>query len=230
VFENLCPGKYNLNIIMEHYKGPEFSVELDCNGVKEIHKDLIAEGDKDSCCDGKIHIRVKDEDTKEALNGAKVTIWKDGKNIGEKIVVDGFVLFENLCEGKYGFDILKEGYKHIEFVIELGCNENKDPIKYLANEKNQDSCCNGKIYVIPRDAETEELLKGAQVNIFKDGAKIGSKIVEEGYVVFENLCPGKYNLNIIMEHYKGPEFSVELECNGVAEIHKDLIAEGDKDS
>nr|MDA3842773.1 hypothetical protein [Candidatus Kapabacteria bacterium] len=225
LFENVCPGEYGLRIFNDGYSVIEKGINVPENDstLIKLPITLSAVGEPDSCCDGKIYLIIKDEVTKEILEGAHVTIWKNGDKLDIKISEGEFVLFENLCEGTYAFDIVLEGYKHIEFSIEIGCNETKEVVKYLKGEADQDTCCNGKIYVIPRDAETEELLKGAMVNIFKDGQKIGSKIVEEGYVLFEDLCPGKYNLNIIMEHYKGPEFSVELECNGVAEIHKDLI-------
>ena len=67
------------------------------------------------------------------ITNAKVKLWQDGELLETKEVnADGFALFENLCEGKYAFDLIAEGYKTIEFFTELGCNEDKSITKYAS--------------------------------------------------------------------------------------------------
>ncbi|MDP0941425.1 hypothetical protein, partial [Klebsiella quasipneumoniae] len=75
----------------------------------------------------------------EKIKNAEVRLWKDGKKIESGKSVDGYVYFDDLCEGKYGISIFADNYKEIEFNVELGCNEQKVIEKKLV--KNGDEPC-----------------------------------------------------------------------------------------
>ncbi|MBX3044339.1 MAG: carboxypeptidase regulatory-like domain-containing protein [Candidatus Kapabacteria bacterium] len=118
--KQLCKGNYVVMIYHESYDVLEFEVYLDCNEVKEFNKILTK---KDVCCDAWAKVWVTDFDTKKALNGSKVRIWKDGKLIETLTVEDGYVKFTNLCEGKYAFDVTYDGYKGQEWNSEIKCKQ-----------------------------------------------------------------------------------------------------------
>lgn len=217
IFENLCEGKYGINISAEGYKGAEASVELGCNATKEIEKRLIL---SDDCCKGVIKVFPKDEQSGESLNGASVKLYKDGKLLETAKVVNGVAAFDGLCEGKYLVVVTAEGYKSIEFEIELGCNKTMEFVKKLA--KN-DECCKGVIKVYPKDNDSNEPINGATVKLWKDGKLFKEGKVVNGVAVFENLCEGRYEISIIAEGYKGIEFVQELGCNKTVEIVKKLL-------
>lgn len=229
VFEDLCEGKYEIVILMEGYSGVEIPVELGCNEEKEIVKEMEATSNKDSCCDGKIYVIPQDKETGEVIKGAKVILWKDGKEVARKYVEGNYVVFEDLCEGKYGIDIIAEGYKHVEFLVELGCDEEKEIHKKLESTSSKDSCCDGKIYVIPKDKDTGEIIRGAKVRLWQDGQLVAKKYVEGEYALFEGLCEGRYVVDILVEGYDDIEFVVELGCDEVKEIVKEMQSTGSKE-
>ena len=230
LFTDLCEGKYGVDIMAEGYKHIEFATELGCNKEKEIVKELVRTSEKDSCCDGKIYILAKDSRTGEKINNAKVVLWHDGKELETKYTENGMVLFTDLCEGKYGVDIMAEGYKHIEFAIELGCNKEKEIVKELVRTSEKDSCCDGKIYILAKDSRTGEKINNAKVVLWHDGKELETKYTENGMVLFTDLCEGKYGVDIMAEGYKHIEFAIELGCNKEKEIVKELVRTSEKDS
>ena len=217
-FDGLCQGVYVVSIEKDGYNPIEFKVELGCNKTLELEKKLIKKNE--DCCKGIIKVMPKDNTTNEPLNGATVNLWKDGKLFRTTKVVNGVAGFDGLCEGRYGIDVIAEGYKAIEFVVELGCNETKEFEKKLVLA---DECCKGIIKVIVRDDKTGELMKFGVVKLWKDGKLLKEGKVTDGIVVFENLCEGKYSIGITAEGYKGAEAGIELGCNATKEIEKRLI-------
>jgi hypothetical protein len=210
VIDNICEGTYWIDIIHEQYQAIEFEVEFDCDETKEISREL----DPKECCDGVLRIFVKDSETEESLNGSIVKLWKDGNMLTKKTVENGSVLFTGLCEGNYGVDILNESYQNIEFLIELDCDDTLEITKYLeANE-----CCHGRVYVIPKDSETEEVINGAKVRLWQGGTKIREVIVQNGYAVLEEICEGNYGVSILHEEYDNIEFELEVGCDDTLEV------------
>ncbi|MCK5740668.1 MAG: carboxypeptidase regulatory-like domain-containing protein, partial [Chlorobi bacterium] len=193
LFENVCPGGYWLRFYKEGYTVKEDDIRVPENDSTLIEFAVVLglATEKDSCCEGSIKIYPVDE-KENPITNAKVKIWQDGELLETKEVNrDGFALFENLCEGKYAFDLIAEGYKSIEFLTELGCNEDKSIYKMLISDNGEkDSCCDGKIYLMIKDEVTKKILEGAHVTIWKDGDKLDTKIVDGEYVLFENLCEG----------------------------------------
>ncbi|PKL85032.1 MAG: hypothetical protein CVV22_09835 [Ignavibacteriae bacterium HGW-Ignavibacteriae-1] len=125
----LCNGSYKVVMMKEGYQAIEFETSVECHDDITIDKKLEA-----VCCDGQIKIAVQDAETEEALNGAKVRLWKDGKVQREGIVENGYVLIKELCEGKYGIDIMYEGYNGIEFQYEISCKNDNYLVKKLSKK------------------------------------------------------------------------------------------------
>lgn len=223
ILRNLCKGVYEFSVQKEGFKSIEFSVEIGCNEEKEVTKQLQA-SEKDTCCNGFIKIFVKNNE-EQPLSQAIVSIWKDGKKLSYNSTnSDGYVIFQKLCAGKYSFDIKREGYKPIEFFVELGCNEEKEITKFLQRMES-DSCCYGVLIIRVKDKTNETAINGAGVKIWKGGQVVKQGTTSEGVAVFKNICPGEYGVSILKDTYKTLEFSLKFECNDTIEITKLLESE-----
>lgn len=87
---------------------------------------------------------------------------------------------------------------------------------------NQDTCCHGKIRLYVKDS-TNIYLKNAKVKLWKGNVLVAEKYTNDnGYVAFEEVCKGQYQLSIIREGYKGMEFSFTMDCNEIKEATKIL--------
>lgn len=221
VFRELCDGKYWIRLAAEGYKviEKEFSVD-NCDTLELVFNMQPIE---DECCDGKIIIRPVDEKNNEPINGAKVLLWKNGKNIAEAIVKNGVAYFEKMCEGGYGVSIIAEGYKPIEFELNLPCNET---IEFSKKMMKSDDCCKGVIKFIVRNGEGQHL-NGAKVTLWYGDNKYEEGTVKDGKVIFDGLCEGKYGVGITLEGYEGIEFHVELACNEKKVVEKILLKKDD---
>ena len=113
-FKELCEGNdYSLSISAENYEGIEFEFDLDCNKELNFEKTLNSKSD---CCEAILKFIVKDNNTKEVVKDAKVTLKLNGKIIFEKRETndDGYVIEDGLCKGNYTVIIEKDGYNIIE--------------------------------------------------------------------------------------------------------------------
>ncbi|MFC2131333.1 SpaA isopeptide-forming pilin-related protein [Bacteroidota bacterium] len=222
LFEDLCEGEYWVDILHEKYLSIEFEVEIPCDELVKITKEIEKKKEDDSCCNGVLYLAPKDNETKELIVGAMVNLWFNGKKVFEGPVGEAPLKITNLCEGKYFFGIQAEGYHPIsEEDFYLECNDTLELPVYM-KKSEKDTCCDGQIIIMPRDKETNEIIQGAKVTLWKDGKKLKEKYVEGASVIFPDLCEGKYAIDIQHEDYKNIEFLVELGCNEVKEIEKFL--------
>jgi hypothetical protein len=216
IIDGICEGSYWVDIIAEGYEDIEFEVSFDCDEVKEIVKELIAD---DGCCDGSLKLFIKDAESGEYITSGYIKLWKNGEVIKEKeINGDGFVYINELCEGEYGVDIFVEGYQHKEFTFALGCNENKEMTKEIVPVL----CCNNKAYFIPKDSESGEVINGAIVKLWKNGEVIRQKTVENGSALMKEICKGNYVVSISAEGYETIEFELSFDCEETKEIVKEM--------
>lgn len=224
-FRELCPGNYSLLILREGYKALEYNFSFECNDTLEY----AAELEEDTCCNGWIKVIVKNQ-SNEPISQAKVKIWKSGKSLGYHYTNnDGVATFYELCNGTYAFDIQREGYKHIEFQVEIGCGEGKEITKTLERDET-DSCCNGLIVIHVKDINTFQPLNGSKVKLWQNNTLKQVETVDDGVVVFRNLCAGVYGISILNEHYKALEYTLNLECNDTLEYTKFLEPQSNNDS
>lgn len=210
IFDGLCEGVYGLRIYKKGYKVQEKELEIPCNETVEKTITLVAD---DDCCEGKIYIIPRDKNTNEVIKNATVKLWFGGKLLKTKSAEKGFALFEELCEGKYGVDIIAEGYKAIEFNLELGCNKTLEETRLLEPKEEDDTCCTAKIKVHVFDKEELEELENATVKVY-----LGEKVIREaktdknGWVEFEEICaPAKYGILVSHEQYQAEDFSFTFE-------------------
>ncbi len=226
IIDNICEGKYGVDLIAEGYENIEFEVEFDCDEVKEIEKKLT-KSDED-CCDGIVFVVVKDSETEERLGGVKVRLWKGSEKIAEvKTNENGVAKFEDVCKGGYQISILAEGYEGYEFNFEIGCDEEKEFHKTIT--KKEDSCCDGILKIYPKDSESGEKITNAYIKLWQDGKLIEkAQVNESGVAIIDNICEGKYGVDLIAEGYENIEFEVEFDCDEVKEIEKKLVAEEDQ--
>lgn len=220
-FRELCPGTYSLLILREGYKAIERNVTIECNDSVFVSVQM----EVDTCCNSILRLILKNTEG-QLIKQAKVTIWKSGNKLGYLLTNDsGLVVFRELCKGTYAFDVQKDGYKSIEFSVEIGCNEEKEITKVLQLEE-QDTCCNGVIKIFVKNAE-EQPISQAIVSLWKDGKKLSYYSTNnDGYVIFRQLCPGKYSFDVKREGYKTIEFSIEIACNEEKVITKILQRTG----
>jgi hypothetical protein len=228
IFRELCKGKYGISFSKDGYKGQEFSIELECNDTLEFNKTILA-SEQDSCCNGRIKIYAKDKNTGEYIRYGTVKILKDNQVVAGKALENGYAVFERLCQGRYTIKIISETHKTIEFVVELGCNENKEIVKEMESNETRDSCCNGKIIIYLKDKNTGQLVNYATVKLWKGSQVVSSKTPTNGKVIFDGLCEGKYGVDVISDKYKSIEFVLELGCNETKETTQyiELISSND---
>lgn len=224
-FSELCPGNYSLLVLREGFKALEYNFTFECNDTLEYSAEL----DKDTCCNSWIKVIVKNQ-SDEAISQAKVTIWKDGKSLSYNYTNEnGFVIFQELCDGTYVFEVWREGYKKIEFKVEIGCGEEKVVTKTLERIET-DTCCNGLILVNVKDKSNNHNINDAKVKLWKGNTLKQVETVYEGVAVFRHICAGIYQITILAEHYNSTEFSFTIECNDTLEFIKNLESLSNSDS
>lgn len=234
IFSNVCGGEFNLRLAKEGYKVMERGdIKIEGCVEKELEFSMRpAEGNEkkdDSCCHGTLRIIPRDSSNNEVITNAHVQIKRVGGNTrNEKTNGDG-ATFREMCAGTYNVRIAKEGdinYKVVEFQITLECNDSVVTERTMvrkAGENNNDTCCNGRVDIIPRDSANNEVLNGATVKLWKGNKLIAGKNTNDGHTVFEKLCAGEYSVSIFKDGHKGIEFSFNLECNGRLELTKTLV-------
>jgi hypothetical protein len=220
-FENICEGKYWIRVSRDHYKVVEEDMTFeDCESkVIEIHMNKIIEN-TDTCCNNKVSIILKNENG-ELINGATVKLWQGNHNIRTKTSENGTVLFGELCTGKYGVSVSREGYKPMEWNFTVTCEQSLEFSKTLV--KNQDdTCCNNKVSIILKN-ENGELINGATVKLWQGNHNIRTKTSENGTVLFGELCTGKYGVSVSRDGYKPMEWDFTVTCEQSLEFSKTLV-------
>lgn len=217
-YENICEGKYWVRIAREHYKVVEEDLTfVDCEAkTLEIYLKKL-EQNTDTCCDNKVAIKLKNING-ELINGATVKIWKNGAIFNTKTTENGSVLFAELCTGKYGVSVSKDGYKPIEWDFSVSCGKSLEFAKTL-EFLHKDSCCDNKVHIILKN-KNGELLNGATVKLWLENRTVITKTTENGSVVFEELCARSYSISASKDGYKPIEWKFVVECDKPLEFVK----------
>lgn len=226
-FSSVCEGTYNLRIAREGYAVIEENVTVnDCDSVSETFT-LQSNGsnNEDTCCASWRKIIVKDSASESVLEGASIRLTKSGMDTRTKTSTSTGAVFNELCEGTYGVRIAKEGYKVIEFSIEVGCNSEAVITKFIAANggSNEDSCCDARLKIYVKKANTSDLLIGATLNLWKGSTKIRSVTMPQSGAVFEELCEGDdYSVSIQKDGYASIEYEFDIACDANLEQIKYL--------
>lgn len=219
-FTELCEGKYGISVIAEGYKSKETEITLGCNKVEEVVL-YLSKNQQDSCCNNKLIVYVKDDSTGKALNNAKVRIWKGGQQLTYKLTDEnGKVVFEELCKGTYGVDIIREGYKSIEFQFEVNCNDTKEFTKTM---KAGIPCTTAALKFFVKDYETGNPLPDVKVEVRVSGQKIIEGYTSsDGYFLRENIAaPAIYSITFSKDGYQSQSIDIQVkECKLYTETIK----------
>ncbi len=222
-FSELCKGKYGVAIKKQGFKIIEYTVTFECEEVVSHEKVLVKEQSGD-CCDNSLELIVQDDD-KNPIKDAIVLLYLNGKVVKEgKTNADGKVKFEEICKGKYGVVVKKEGYKAIEFQQSFDCKENISYTKTLSKEQSGD-CCDNSLELIIQD-DDKNPIKDAIVLLYLNGKVVKEgKTNADGKVKFEEICKGKYGVVVKKEGYKAIEFQQSFDCKENISYTKTLSKE-----
>ncbi|MGE7887460.1 SpaA isopeptide-forming pilin-related protein [Bacillus cereus] len=214
-FENVVPGKYMLEETKapEGYKALEVTVE-----VNVVANEIVKQEVTNEKVTGQFEIvKVDAQDKTKVLSDAEFEVYKDGKKV-ETLRTDktGKVISQKLEPGTYTLKETKapQGYKLLKEEIEVVVEANKVVQVQVENAKEL-----GSLQVIKKDAESGEVLAGAEFKLKNEAGQIVGEAKttnKDGVVKFENVVPGKYTL----EETKAPEgykvLEVTVEVNVVA--------------
>jgi protocatechuate 3,4-dioxygenase beta subunit len=224
-FANLCEGTYGISVSGERITPFEFEVHLDCDDTVNILK-LVRRND--TCCNNRIYLIVRDSVTNAFISNATVKIAKNGAVIGSQITnMDGYVSFEELCQGTYTLSIQREGYSNTQINVTVSCNSNEERSVRLWSRQQQDSCCNGVVKVIVNDSLNNIVLSGVLVKLWQNNQMISSQTTgSNGYIYFTGLCSGTYALSLSRTQYQGGEISFQIGCDDTIAVTRRLLALG----
>jgi hypothetical protein len=224
-FAHVCAGTYGIRIAKDGFQVEEFNVTVgdDCDSVYQaIELESNGTPSEDSCCHSTFDFVVKNA-SNEVLNGVQIKLRKGDADYIIKNTENGGAHFTELCEGIYAVRIAKDGYAVQEFSIEVGCNTEGELTKTLQSSGGgHDSCCNGLIRIVARNANNE-IISGAKVKLWKGGAMVKQETMHDG-VTWSGLCEGNYSISISAEGYTGQEFSFELGCNDTLDTFNKTLA------
>lgn len=231
IFREVCEGTYTVRIMKEGYRTVEFSVTMRCNDSVVTDRRMAAQKgeEKDSCCNGRLKIMLRDSTNNTVIGGAAVKLSKGDKVIGVKESNgDGAVVYEGLCQGEYQVIVEKTGYGRLQFGVALGCNQNLEITKkMLATGGGKDSCCNGVLSIVVRDSTTNAALANVSVKLWKNGVALRTgKTNANGVATFDGLCEGSYGVDLVREGYASREFQISLGCNQRKEVGYKMLATG----
>ncbi|MES2765866.1 MAG: carboxypeptidase regulatory-like domain-containing protein [Bacteroidota bacterium] len=210
IFENLCPGTYGISMMREGYASREFNITITCNQTVELTKKLLANA-ADTCCTGDLIIFAKDSATNAALQNGTVKIWRGGALKGTRTTnSDGRATFEDICEGTYGVDIIREGYTHREFQAIVTCGGRTEITKKLLSNNTSDSCCTAQLKLRVKDSTTFTYISGAEVVVRNSNQQVVKQGTSnnEGWAYIQELCsPAVYYVTISKQGYGSKTFT-----------------------
>lgn len=214
-FLGLCNGIYKILVRKEGFADIIETIEINSCTPKNFTFQLKQDGDnpKDSCCTNAFILNLKDFDNNSLIDNAKVRLYSNGKMIEYKYTSNGQVVFGELCEGDYAFDVLKDGYKSIEHTFSLSCPDTITWTKTLKKDSTK-NCCEGKIKVWVRDSLSNKAISDVKVILSKGGSAIKDlRTNTDGYLYFDKLCEGEYNLVVYLKDGSTKTYNVNLACN-----------------
>lgn len=210
----ICADTFEIRYFLDGYEVVEelYTYDNNCDTIN-IEINLIKkEIEEEECCDAQIKVYPYDEDG-NIIENAKVRLWKNGDMVAYAYSENGYAELEDICKGNYWIDIIAEGYDDIEFEVSIDCAEELEYNKTLQTIEKEE-CCNSWIKIIPRDKETEKIIEGATVSLWKDGEKVAEISMKEGdeYAKLLEVCNGNYTVLVSAEGYTALDFELEIKC------------------
>lgn len=218
-FSDLCAGEYVAEITRDGYTRQVFNFTLGCSQHLELPRYMLRE-EADSCCRGMLQVVVKDSTTNAPVAGVTVKLWKGGMVVKSGTTnASGVAAFDGLCMGKYGVDLLREGYRSREFTLEMSCNQRREMTQYLL-PKGDGPCCTAKFVFRTKDSTNSAYLPGVHVEIIRGNDLIATgETSGDGRYVREALCGNAvYVIAFSRQGYASKTITIMLgECRTVEE-------------
>jgi uncharacterized surface anchored protein len=94
-----------------------------------------------------------------------------------------------------------------------------------------DSCCNGKIFITVKDSATNSALSGVKGYLSQGGTHVAGVYSDsQGAILFKDLCPGDYTVNLYKSGYNTGTLNFTLACNDSTGADVTLSSQPQKDS
>ena len=195
-----------VHIMIKKVGYPHFKIKLkDLFDNKDFEKDKKIKMKRDDTCKGYISAIVKDSASGNPIPNIWVKILQD-KELIAKVKTDslGKITLGNLCAGDYRTIISTDNYKGLEEDFTLGENDSLE-LSYLLIKIKEQNCC-GQFTITVIDDSTKSPVVNAQVKLAKVGGDYRYLTTDDnGKVVFNEVCDGKYWIRIAKDGYKVKE-------------------------
>ena len=218
--KNLPRRKLNLLVEASGYS-PMSQTAFDPNQPDIQPEKLTITMSSEPCCSGVFTLTVTDRNN-AVIAGATVKLWKRGTLLEtSQTNASGQVVFDSLCRGEYGIDIIKDGYSHRE--LGFAINELCEPVSKTAILEPT-PCCTGVFNLTVKDINGNAIA-GATVKIWKAGAIIKTETTNgSGQISVGSLCGGEYGVDVSKDGYAHRElhFAINTNCDPVT---KEVVLE-----
>jgi len=194
-FTGLCPGEYSL-----YYSGKNgwtrigsatWSVTLGCNDSAGFVRTLY----RDTCCNGKITVRVKHPHSGENVDSVNVNISQNGTQLKSGMTHNGLITFTGLCSGTYSLYYWKSNWYRTEtpgWDVTIHCN---DSLYFEKTMIPLSECCNGTISGTVVDSVSGNPLANVTVLLYSNNTQQGTATSDStGSFHFTGICPATYIL------------------------------------
>lgn len=217
---HLSAGTFDIRIAKEGYKVVEQSVvTANCDSTKVKVTMLLQQQQSDTCTKGWISVNPKDSTTNATIKNATVKLYKDGQLIQTKTTGSTGVKFEGLGKGKYTIVIVVDGYKTIEYTIEIDCNGNAESTKYMTST----DCCKGSANVVAKDSNGT-VITNATVKFRQSGVVKADGNTKSGSAFIGPICEGTYSVLISADGYTSKEMEVVIKCKDTASVTVQMVS------
>lgn len=187
---------------------------------------------------GDIQITVKDADTQNVVNGARVTLRGASTKL-EDFSDNGIVKFPDIDSGHYKITASCESYliktKEIDFNFTdkktfIGTITLKSISESKENQVSADNSENiGNVIFTVKDADTEEFLSGAKLTLSGQNEN-EENYSDNGIAEFLGIPSGKYTISVSLDGYVAKtrdiqlDFSKKMTFSGTISLQTDFDA------
>lgn len=207
----LCEGTYEITFTSENTEPKTIKVVITCATPNIQIVPLTLNG---KCCEGVLVITPTDSTTLLPLNGGTIRLYKGSALVGTKIVENGKVRFDKLCEGEYSFSFSLLGYKSFEAKVIITCKDSTVFPLLL----NKSTCCDNKLSVYVKDLESNRL-SDVSIDLALNDKVVKSGVTNgDGNINFTDLCEGTYVVRMKREGYRDSIVVVTITCGKAAEV------------
>ena len=209
-----------------------------CNNASGKVGNIFQGGDND--CEAVFKLTIKDAETKLTIQDARVVLGTSQNAFFKKITdAQGNVFFENIVPGKYTLTVTKTDYATYQENFLLLFPEGIDTLRWTVelNKRGNDTtwndsdssklCCTNSVSFYVYDKETQKKITTfANTNSVIITPTSGyvheiqpTTFLNDGKVVFEGLCKGRYSIRVNIGGYEVYEEGLYVECGKNQELN-----------